>query len=119
MRLRIALAKFQTPPILRSAFNNFVLEDVKHFRFGQRFLPSTTAKSFQSGAGDATRRACSIQRCRAAGLPARRIVRKPRTSLRISAKPGVELYLPAIDTNQKTANKRERRLVESVMERVP
>ena len=38
MRLRIALAKFQTPPILRSAFNNFVLEDVKHFRFGQRFL---------------------------------------------------------------------------------
>jgi hypothetical protein len=36
--LVIALAKFQTPPILRSAFHNFVLEDVKHFRFGQRFL---------------------------------------------------------------------------------
>jgi len=36
--LVIGLAEFQTPPILRSAFNNFVLEDVKHFRFGQRFL---------------------------------------------------------------------------------
>ena len=33
-------------------------------------------------------RACSIQRCRAASLPPRRIVRKPRTSLRITAKPG-------------------------------
>src|SRR5260370_6274511 len=33
-------------------------------------------------------RACSIQRCRVVTLPPRRIARKPKTSLRMTAKPG-------------------------------
>src|SRR5271165_2375962 len=37
-------------------------------------------------------RACSIQLCKAASLPPRRIVRKPRTSLRISGRTGAEIY---------------------------
>jgi len=32
------LLNFKLPPFSVQLFNNFVLEDVKHFRFGQRFL---------------------------------------------------------------------------------